>query len=137
MRRTWDSSLSGGAIPIYPSQRWIFAGTGVAAVALGAICDGLLIIQILPRGGCDVGRPPRLAKCGTSVFSLVVANGLCSVSTLLCALAFRRRPSVSTRTVPIGVAVLVGEMLLAVTWGTGVPKHAVWATVPTIDCPQL
>jgi hypothetical protein len=115
----------------HPLTRWA-AGSAAAAVAVDLTCDSLFLFHI-----------PRLAAAAptaafvrterwTNFFSLTVANGLYSVSTLLLTLALRRRPGIATCTVPIGVAVFFSGMFLAAAGVTAVPELAVWATGPTI-----
>jgi hypothetical protein len=68
----------------------------------------------------------------TGVGSLVVANGLYAVGTLLLTLALRGRPGLVPFTVVVGYGVFGFGMLLAAAGFTGVPWHAEWATGPTI-----
>ncbi|MFL5339666.1 MAG: hypothetical protein ACJ8F7_05815 [Gemmataceae bacterium] len=80
-------------------------------------------------------KPPNeqlflaVERC-TLTLSLVVANGLYSLGTLLLALAARKR--LRRFTFAAGVAVFAFGLLLALAAFTGVPWHAEAATGPTI-----
>jgi hypothetical protein len=70
----------------------------------------------------------------SGVGSLVIANGLYSIATLLFTLSLRGREGVSRLTFVVGYAVTGFGLLLAAAGFTGVPWHAEWATGPTIGC---
>jgi hypothetical protein len=68
----------------------------------------------------------------TAAGSLVVANGLYSIATLLATAALRGRPEIASAPIVVGYGVFGFGMLLAAAGFTGVPWHAEWATGPTI-----
>jgi hypothetical protein len=106
----------------------------IAGGAFDLFCD-TIYITVLP----DIAsrQPPQEAlfltvERLTGAGSLIVANGLYAVGTLLLTLALRRRPEVARAPVALGYGVFGFGMLLAAAGFTGVPWHAEWATGPTI-----
>jgi len=128
------------------------AFTVVAAARLGG--DNLLarvaVIVAVTAGGFDllgdslfIAVLPRVAtfdppneqlfltiERAIQILSLVVANGLYSVATLLLSLAARAR--LRHAVVVLGIGVFVSGMLLALAAFTGVSWHAEAATLATI-----
>jgi hypothetical protein len=73
-----------------------------------------------------------LIERATGIVSLLIANGLYSLGTLLLALALRRQPGVGPLTAGLGYTVAGCGLVLAAAGFTGVAWHAEWATGPTI-----
>jgi hypothetical protein len=106
----------------------------IAGGAFDLFCDAVFI-TVLP----DVAaRQPPLEDLFvtverlTGVGSLIVANGLYSVGTLLFTLALRQRSDIGRAPVALGYGVFGSGMMLTAAGFTGVPWHAEWATGPTI-----
>ena len=106
----------------------------IAGGAFDLFCDAVFV-TVLP----DVAaRQPPLEDLFvtveriTGVGSLIVANGLYSVGTLLFTLALRQRFDVGRAPVALGYGVFGSGMVLTAAGFTGVPWHAEWATGPTI-----
>lgn len=104
----------------------------VAAAVIDLTCDGMFIGEF-PRWAAEATASTFLHRERfTNLVSLFVANGLYSVSIFMLTLSFRRVDGMGRAIVPVGVAVAMGGLVLAVAGITGVPEHALWATGPTI-----
>jgi hypothetical protein len=68
----------------------------------------------------------------TNFFSLAIANGLYSISTLLSTFALRGRVGLVPGTIAAGIGVITCGMVLAAAGILGSPELAFWATPPTI-----
>jgi hypothetical protein len=104
----------------------------VAAGGFDLLGDSLFIV-VLPQVAALLPRNEQLfvavERC-IQTLSLVVANGLYSVATLLLTLAARSR--LKRGVFVLGCVVFACGMLLALAAFTGVPWHAEAATGPTI-----
>ncbi len=107
----------------------------MVAVAAGGfdLLGNAAFIVVLPKLASF--QPPNeqlflTVECFLQVLSLVVANGLYSVATLLLTLAAGERLKHFTRV--LGVLVFVCGLLLASAAFSGLPHHAEAATGPTI-----
>lgn len=106
----------------------------VTAAGFDAFCDVAFIttFPMLAASSTTTNQLFPIVERLVGATSLVVANGLYSVSTLLTTLALRGRPGLAPGAVPVGSAVFAAGMLLAAAGFTGMPEHALWATGPTI-----
>jgi hypothetical protein len=106
----------------------------VAGGAFDLFCDGVYL-TVFPALASWQPPPEKLfltVERLTATGSLIVANGMYSVATLLLTLALRDRPTLAPFTRASGYGVFACGMLLAAAGFTGVPWHAEWATGPTI-----
>jgi hypothetical protein len=112
-----------------PLARW-GAGIAVAAAAIDLTCDTLLAFYLPALASGVIVQDFEFVDAERVIgfVSLLIANGLYSLSTLLLSVTMRERAAV----LPLGIAVFVCGMLLSAAGVTGVPDHAFWATGPTI-----
>lgn len=116
----------------------ILARLALIVVVLAGAFDCLgdsLYLAVLPQVAQWQPRDERaflLVEKATQIVSLVVANTLYSVATLLLSLALRVFPGVRRGTVLVGCGVFVFGMLLSAAGFTGVAWHVEFSTGPTI-----
>lgn len=106
----------------------------IVAGAVDLSCDAIFLL-VFPRVAefDPTPIPVFLAmERGTIAVSLIVANGLYSVASLLLTMALQRENACGRAVLAIGYAVAFFGGLLAVAGFTEVPWHAEWATGPTI-----
>jgi hypothetical protein len=111
-------------------------GLTVAVVGAGfdLLCDTVSIL-VFPMLASWQPPPERLfltVERVTGIGSLVIANGAYSVAILVLSTALRNQPGVSPLVTGVGYAVGAAGLVLAAAGFTGSPRHAEWATPPTI-----
>jgi hypothetical protein len=111
-------------------------GLTVAVVGAGfdLLCDTVSIL-VFPMLASWRPPPEQLflaVEKVTGIASLVIANGYYSVAILVLSTALRGRPGVSPSLTGLGYAVGVAGLARAAAGFTGSPRHAEWATPPTI-----
>ncbi|MBM3993404.1 MAG: hypothetical protein FJ303_04530 [Planctomycetes bacterium] len=106
----------------------------LAAGAIDLCCDTVFLIA-LPRLAAERPLPESLfltVERATGAISLIVANGLYTMGTLLMTITLHQRPRVSTWLLAAGYGVTLFGALLAAAGCTGIAWHVEWATGPTL-----
>ncbi|MBI1830495.1 MAG: hypothetical protein HYR84_03480 [Planctomycetes bacterium] len=109
---------------------------GVVVVAGGVdLCCDTIFLIVLPRVAAEQPLAEGFfltLERATGAVSLIVANGLYSIGSLLLTIALHGRASASPWVLAAGYGVAAFGFLLAAAGFTGVPWHVEWATGPTI-----
>lgn len=104
----------------------------VAAASIDLCCDVVQLVALPWLAASDSESDFIAVERITGSISLIVANGLYAISTLLIAVSAARQLRSGRLIGAVGWAVFGFGMLLAAASFTGVPEHAKYATAPTI-----